>query len=107
MPTAQLAQRQCEMHDLGLDTGLFVLIEEAIQPGGAGGLFAFEPGDDGLHFASPLGLRFRDAFVWERICAPHTMKLSPQPQAPLALGFSNTKPAVKSSSRQSMTLPTR
>lgn len=36
---------------------------------------------------------------------PYTMKLSPQPQAPLALGFSNTKPAVKSSSRQSITLP--
>ena len=37
----------------------------------------------------------------------YTMKLSPQPQAPLALGFSNTKPAVKSSSRQSIVLPTR
>ena len=37
----------------------------------------------------------------------HTMKLSPQPQAPLALGFSNTKPAEKSSSTQSITLPTR
>src|SRR5215208_1596648 len=36
-----------------------------------------------------------------------TVKLSPQPQAPLALGLSNTKPAAKSSSRQSITGPTR
>lgn len=41
-----------------------------------------------------------DAFV-------HTIKLSPQPHAPLALGLSNTKPAAKSSSHQSITLPTR
>ena len=36
-----------------------------------------------------------------------TVKLSPQPQLPLALGFSNTKPAVKSSSLQSITEPMR
>ena len=36
-----------------------------------------------------------------------TVKLSPQPQEPVAFGFSNTKPAAKSSSRQSITLPTR
>lgn len=36
-----------------------------------------------------------------------TVKLSPQPHAPLAFGFSNTKPAAKSSSTQSMTLPIR
>src|SRR3954447_10220066 len=36
-----------------------------------------------------------------------TVKLSPHPQAPLALGFSNTNPAAKSSSHQSMTDPTR
>ena len=35
------------------------------------------------------------------------VKLSPQPQAPLALGLSKTKPAAKSSSTQSMTEPTR
>ena len=33
------------------------------------------------------------------------MKLSPQPHAPLAFGFSNTKPAAKSSSTQSIVLP--
>lgn len=36
-----------------------------------------------------------------------TVKLSPQPQDPLALGFWNTKPAVKSSSFQSITDPIR
>ena len=36
---------------------------------------------------------------------PQTLKLSPQPQAPFAFGFSKTKPAAKSSSTQSMTLP--
>ena len=36
-----------------------------------------------------------------------TVKLSPQPQAPLALGLSKTKPAAKSSSFQSIVEPTR
>src|SRR3546814_16206371 len=36
-----------------------------------------------------------------------TVKLSPQPQLPLAFGFSKTKPAAKSSSTQSITLPIR
>src|SRR3546814_20355537 len=50
--------------------------------------------------------------LWERtmrVALPvdQTVKLSPQPQLPLALGFSNTNPAVKSSSRQSMTEPIR
>jgi hypothetical protein len=36
-----------------------------------------------------------------------TVKLSPQPQAPLALGFTKVKPAVKSSSTQSMCEPIR
>ena len=35
------------------------------------------------------------------------MKLSLQPHATFALGLSNTKPAVKSSARESMTLPVR
>src|SRR3569832_613776 len=39
--------------------------------------------------------------------SPQTVKLSPQPQDPLALGFSNTKPAAKSSSRQSIVEPIR
>ncbi len=38
---------------------------------------------------------------------PYTIKLSPQPHAPLALGLSNTNPAVKSSSTQSIVEPTR
>ena len=36
-----------------------------------------------------------------------TVKLSPQPHMPLALGFWKTKPAVKSSSTQSIVEPTR
>jgi hypothetical protein len=36
-----------------------------------------------------------------------TVKLSPQPQAPLALGLAKTKPAVKSSSTQSIVEPMR
>ena len=36
-----------------------------------------------------------------------TVKLSPQPHDPVAFGFSKTKPAAKSSSRQSMIDPTR
>ena len=36
-----------------------------------------------------------------------TVKLSPQPQLPLALGLLKTKPAVKSSSTQSIVDPTR
>src|SRR3569623_479856 len=39
--------------------------------------------------------------------SPQTMKLSPQPQEPLAFGYSNTKPAAKSSSRQSIVEPIR
>src|SRR5437667_4600625 len=45
--------------------------------------------------------------IADRARSVQTVKLSPQPQAPLALGLSNTKPAAKSSSRQSMTEPTR
>ena len=36
-----------------------------------------------------------------------TVKLSPQPQLPLAFGFANTNPAAKSSSTQSIVDPTR
>jgi hypothetical protein len=39
--------------------------------------------------------------------AGYTVKLSPQPQLPLALGFWKVKPAAKSSSFQSMTEPIR
>ena len=42
-----------------------------------------------------------------RAADDQTVKLSPQPQAPLAFGFSNTKPAAKSSSRQSIVEPMR
>ena len=53
-------------------------------------------------------------FIAEECAAgrkPHapttTVKLSPQPQAPFALGLSKMKPAAKSSSLQSIVLPTR
>ena len=43
-----------------------------------------------------------------RACAaPYTVKLSPHPHAPFALGLLNTNPAVKSSSTQSIVEPIR
>lgn len=102
MPAAQLAQCQREVENLGFDPGLIL----GRDPGGElrfeRGALTLDPRDDRLHLApalcGALGVAIRRG---------HTMKLSPQPQAPLALGFSNTKPALKSSSRQSITLPIR
>ena len=45
--------------------------------------------------------------IAERQRLTQTVKLSPHPHAPLALGFSNTKPAAKSSSTQSIVEPIR
>ena len=102
MPAAQLAQCQREVENLGLDPGLILVSGPCFQLRLKRGALAFDPRDDRLHLApalcGALGVAIRRG---------HTMKLSPQPQAPLALGFSNTKPAVKSSSRQSITLPMR
>lgn len=52
-----------------------------------------------------MGVIARDLVATAK--AAQTVKLSPQPQAPLALGLVNTKPAVKSSSTQSMVDPIR
>ena len=41
------------------------------------------------------------------VAQDQTVKLSPQPQAPLALGLAKVKPAAKSSSTQSIVLPMR
>ena len=45
--------------------------------------------------------------AWARSANDQTVKLSPQPQEPFAFGLSNTNPAAKSSSRQSMIEPIR
>lgn len=106
MPTAQLGQGQREVDDFGLDPGLIFGIGPPCQLGFEHSALLLYARDNRLHLAPALRPRLGDPLSRERR-APHTMKLSPQPQAPLAFGFSNTKPAVKSSSRQSMTLPMR
>ena len=60
--------------------------------------------------ASNTALRFMQVLLlYEDLLhrPDQTVKLSPQPQLPVALGFWNTKPAVKSSSTQSIVEPIR
>lgn len=103
MPTAQLAQCQREVENLGFDPGPILQGDPCCELCLQCGALALHPRDDRLHLAPALG----GALGVTIRRGDHTMKLSPQPQAPLALGFSNTKPALKSSSRQSITLPMR
>jgi len=51
--------------------------------------------------------KLNHTLVMGALSARQTIKLSPQPHAPFALGFSNTNPAVKSSSTQSIVDPMR
>src|SRR5690606_34741260 len=64
---------------------------------------------ESLDHARDIGARAPAAQVRRHGRTPcfvfYTVKLSPQPHAPFALGFSKTNPAEKSSSTQSMTLP--
>ncbi len=54
-----------------------------------------------------LGWSHDEAMCQDDPTHPQTVKLSPQPHMPLAFGLSKTKPAVKSSSFQSIRLPMR
>ena len=63
-----------------------------------------EIGHSAEYRSNPSGVPYT---ISERLGRGQTVKLSPHPHAPLALGLAKVKPAAKSSSTQSMVDPTR